>query len=547
MAGQGRYHLSDTPKISGFGTVVVDEASMLTEDMLGAIFDALRGVDRFILVGDPGQLPPIGAGRPFSDIIAQLRPPDHETKFPRVSPGYAELTTEIRQAGEDRPDLLLARWFGSASPTPSDDDIFSATADHHPRIRFVQWETPEDFHAKLTEVLHTELRLPDGDEMHGFNQSLGATRKGDYDYFNRSTAVKKVTAWQILSPVRGMPFGVENINRQIHERFRSNYMELASRTRYRKIPEPMGDERIVYGDKVINVRNHRRNSVYPNDEGALKYLANGEVGIAVGQWRTPKMKNAPRTLRVEFASQPGYTYDFSDRDFGAESEAMLELAYGLTVHKAQGSQFQITIVILPEGHPILTRELAYTALTRHEDRVVVMHQGPLSNLKNLSAPYASATAIRRTNLLADCNMVKVDIPQTARSVFLEAGLIHRSSSGLMVRSKSELLIAEAMLDADVDFEYEKPLTLGGVTRYPDFTIEDDITGRKIYWEHLGMLDEERYRIAWEKKLAWYRQHGVEPHGVDNHAAEVLVTTTDSSDQGLDMAKIKDLIKSVCAS
>ena len=543
----GRYHLSDTPKISGFGTVVVDEASMLTEDMLGAIFDALKGVERFVLVGDPGQLPPIGAGRPFFDIIAQLRPPDHETKFPRISPGYAELTTEIRQGGEDRPDLLLARWFGNATPTPSDDDIFSATVDHHPRIRFVQWETPEDFHTKLAEVLHTELRLSDGNEVHGFNESLGATRKGDYDYFNRSTAVKKVTAWQILSPLRGMPFGVENINRQIHERFRSVYLELASRTRYRKLPEPMGDERIVYGDKVINVRNHRRNSVYPDNDGALKYLANGEVGIAVGQWRTSRMKTAPWTLRVEFASQPGYTYDFSARDFGAESEATLELAYGLTVHKAQGSQFQITIVVLPEGHPILTRELAYTALTRHEERVVVMHQGPLSNLKNLSAPYASATASRRTNLLADCNMVKVDIPQTARSVFLEAGLIHRTSGGQMVRSKSELLIAEAMLDEDVDFEYEKPLTLGGVTRYPDFTIEDDISGRKIYWEHLGMLDEERYRIGWEKKLAWYRQHGIKPHDVDNHAAEVLVTTTDSSDQGLDMAKIKDLIKSVCAS
>lgn len=42
---------------------------MLTEDMLGALFDALQGVKRFIFVGDPAQLPPIGAGRPFVDVV----------------------------------------------------------------------------------------------------------------------------------------------------------------------------------------------------------------------------------------------------------------------------------------------------------------------------------------------------------------------------------------------------------------------------------------------------------------------------------------------
>ena len=51
----GRYHLSDKPKATGFGTVIVDEASMLTEDMLGALIDSLQGVQRLILVGDPSQ------------------------------------------------------------------------------------------------------------------------------------------------------------------------------------------------------------------------------------------------------------------------------------------------------------------------------------------------------------------------------------------------------------------------------------------------------------------------------------------------------------
>jgi ATP-dependent exoDNAse (exonuclease V) alpha subunit len=71
---------------------------MITEDMLGALFDALQGVKRFIFVGDPAQLPPIGAGRPFVDIIAKLLPQDYEDRFPRVASGYCELTIERRQA-----------------------------------------------------------------------------------------------------------------------------------------------------------------------------------------------------------------------------------------------------------------------------------------------------------------------------------------------------------------------------------------------------------------------------------------------------------------
>lgn len=67
----------------------------------------------------------------------------------------------------------------------------------------------------------------------------------------------------------------------------------------------------------------------------------------------------------------------------------MELAYALTVHKAQGSQFKLVILVLPEGHPIMSRELVYTALSRHQDRVVVMHQGPRTMLKDFAAPFRS--------------------------------------------------------------------------------------------------------------------------------------------------------------
>ncbi len=542
----GRYHMSDRPKATGYGTVIVDEASMLTEDMLGALLDALQGVKRFILVGDPAQLPPIGAGRPFVDIIAELRPDDLEKHFPRVAKGYTELTIEHRQGGPERPDRRLAAWFSTTPPTPGEDDIFSTDEREGSTLCFVEWEKPEDFQSKLVDVLVQELKLADSKDQHGFNHALGSTSNNGYDYFNRSrnksdkgSAVRKVEKWQILSPLRGLPFGVDDINRQIHERFRADFMKLASGSQYRPIPKPLGVERIVYGDKVINLSNHRRDGkrVYPQD-GALGYLANGEIGVVVGQW-----KKWARILKVEFSSQVGHTYDFYGNDFREEGDAALELAYALTVHKAQGSQFGLVIIVLPEAHPILSRELIYTALTRHQDRVVVMHQRQRSRLKEFSAPHRSETARRRTNLLVDCRML--EFPQSQGSVFLQEGLIHRTSKGLAVRSKSELLIAEALESAGVYFRYEKPLTLGGQTRYPDFTIEDDISGRTVYWEHLGMLDRADYRHAWERKLAWYRANGVLPVDEDSDGEAILVQTTDSTESGFDMSSVKGLIADVC--
>ncbi|WP_405474917.1 AAA family ATPase [Streptomyces sp. NBC_00009] len=91
------------------GTVVVDEASMLTEDMLAALLDSTDITHRLVLVGDPRQLPPIGAGRPFVDL-EQSRRPD-TPPWPRVAPGWAELTILRRQQGHARDDLALAVLF----------------------------------------------------------------------------------------------------------------------------------------------------------------------------------------------------------------------------------------------------------------------------------------------------------------------------------------------------------------------------------------------------------------------------------------------------
>lgn len=114
-----------------------------------------------------------------------------------------------------------------------------------------------------------------------------------------------------------------------------------------------------------------------------------------------------------------------------------------------------------------------------------------------------------------------------------------------VRSKLGLPIADALLEARVPYEYENSLSMGGQTRYPDFTIEDKIPGRTVDWKHLRMLDRSDYCVSREKKLAWYRQNGVRPVEDPGDGRPTLVKTVDSPESGVDMAEVKRLIRDVC--
>src|SRR5262249_18259616 len=149
------------PRSSDHATVIIDECSMLTEEQLAAVLDALDGVQRLILVGDPRQLPPIGAGRPFLDIVRRLAPKDVERMFPKRGPGYGEITIVRRQAGAARDDMLLAQWFSGLPTDAGADEVWDRLADagggHH--IRFVRWSTPQELEQKLLEQLKDELPL----------------------------------------------------------------------------------------------------------------------------------------------------------------------------------------------------------------------------------------------------------------------------------------------------------------------------------------------------------------------------------------------------
>jgi hypothetical protein len=539
------------PRCGDYRTVIVDECSMLTEEQLAALIDSLTNVERLVLVGDPRQLPPIGAGRPFVDIVNELVPPNAEILFPRCGPGYAELTIPRRQRGEAREDALLVSHFSGRPLDPGADVVWDLLASEtSSRLRLVEWTHPQELHEKIVEELVRVLGLAGPEDELGFEESLGGARHGDIPwaffwskYGANPGAASRAEAWQVLSPVRAGLVGVDAVNRMIQERFRRQVRDLAQAEGWgRKVPRPVGPQTLLYGDKVINVLNQRRHDVWPAPDGEA-YLANGDIGILVGQYKTQRFRGLPWKLEVEFAGQLGHKFGFYPSEFGDEGKNPLELAYCLTVHKTQGSEFGVTLVVLTNPCWLLSRELLYTALTRHQERLVILHQGPLAEYRRYSGDEHSDIARRMTNLFAE--PLPREVTVGARPRFLEDGLIHRTERGDLVRSKSELIIADKLFARDIDYAYEQPLVLpDGRVRYPDFTFTDHARGVAFYWEHLGLLDDPGYRARWDRKRAEYIAARILPWQDGGGETGTLIETRDEPGGALDAEAIARVIQEV---
>ena len=163
----------------------------------------------------------------------------------------------------------------------------------------------------------------------------------------------------------------------------------------------------------------------------------------------------------------------------------LDLAYALTVHKTQGSEFGTTFVVLKEPCWLMSRELLYTALTRHRNRLIILYNGELTELQKYASDEYSEIARRLTNIFSDPTPIPYEI--NGRKSILEKQLINLTDGGKFVRTKSELLIANELHNRDIEFEYEEPLKLkNGLICFPKFTINDPDTGRNYYWEHLNI-------------------------------------------------------------
>ena len=114
-------------------------------------------------------------------------------------------------------------------------------------------------------------------------------------------------------------------------------------------------------------------------------------------------------------------------------------------------------------------------------------------------------------------------------------LVHKSSSGNLLRSKSESIIDMLLYTHKIPFRYECALSLGETTIFPDFTIRHPKTGTTYYWEHFGLMDNPTYSQNAFAKLQLYATHGILP-------SIHLITTYETKEHPLSFDTAETIIK-----
>ena len=252
-------------------------------------------------------------------------------------------------------------------------------------VRF--WTTTEELHQALQAAFREHLDITDTEDLEGFNRSLLMEPYKAGWVPNDPAGSER---WQVLSPVRRDVWGCDDLNKWIQSTWRSK--ALANGRKYRTA---LGPQEIIKHDKVILLRNGEREGYDRRTDAKFdSYLANGEVALV-------KTERGGWVKNLLFAGRPAeHTYGFKSWEFGDGENrgAIIELAYALTVHKAQGSEFGVVVVVLPQSR-MAYRELLYTALTRSRERLVLLVQGKsVADLIAMTKPSASETVRRNSNL-----------------------------------------------------------------------------------------------------------------------------------------------------
>ena len=277
-----------------FDTLIVDESSMIDINLFNDLVKMLPLGSQLILIGDVDQLPPVGAGQPFLDLI--------RSKKIVVS----RLSKQFRQ-GSDSVIPKVARAINKGELIEFSSDFSSSG------FSFVEVDKGQVVE-KIIEVV----------------DFFTGNKNGSID-FDKT---------QILSPMRRYSSGLINLNSIMQKKYNPNGEKVFSKME--------GEKEIKFcaGDKVICTQND-----YDID------VRNGDIGYVVNK--------VGKNIRVEF--------DGEMKLFHNNKIDYLDLAYAITVHKSQGSEYPNVVMPIVDDHRImLTRKLIYTAITRGKQNVCLI-------------------------------------------------------------------------------------------------------------------------------------------------------------------------------
>lgn len=184
---------------------------------------------------------------------------------------------------------------------------------------------------------------------------------------------------QVLAPLKAGVCGIDNLNRTLQQ--------ILNPPAQRKMEVVVGSTVFREGDKVMQTSNdynliwHKRNG-FVEEEG--EGVFNGDIGQIEGI----DFQTGETTVMFE----DGRRCTYSRADVGE-----LSLAYAITIHKSQGSEFDVVVIPIIAGTSlILTRNLIYTAVTRAKKMVVLVGEK-----KNLKRMVSNAYTVKRFTLLTD--------------------------------------------------------------------------------------------------------------------------------------------------
>lgn len=377
----GRFNKNEeNPLATDF--LIVDECSMLDINLTASLLKAVPGESQLLFIGDADQLPSVGAGNVLRDMIASNRVPcfkltrifrqERESLIIRyahqINSGempFIDSPFKRPEIWQEKRDCLfldsdeatqaqlnfvdrVKRFFAiRTSELEEAADGAGSLYEFRTREPVIPYETelviPEKFsHVNLEAVNRAESRseellavLKKVHPWSSLHYGLAATdivRKLSLEwipkYFGADCEI------QILSPMTRGSLGTLNLNRMIQE--------AANPAAEGKRQLKVGERFFRAGDRVIHRRNNYELGVYNGDIGVIRDIDNEEL-----------------TLTVIF--QPDNREVLYQRDAIME----LDLAYAITIHKSQGSEFEAVILpVLTQHFKMLFRNLIYTGLTR---------------------------------------------------------------------------------------------------------------------------------------------------------------------------------------
>jgi exodeoxyribonuclease V alpha subunit len=336
-----------------YRVVVVDEASMIDLAMMDRLLMALSPDARLVLLGDADQLPSVEAGAVFRDLCAGL--------------GAVRLTVNLRVAREPSAQRIVAAAQAVNAGVLEDGfDGRSTAVPTRGSVQELRFEGVEHLAAPWSSVGEAvldawwRLRIASLDRFaerasRAFRATGGAIEGADADELSALFDLYAGSRVLCATRVSGFPASVEAVNDRMLARLTGGR---ARASRWRRAM------RLAAGAPVVVERNDYERQLYNGDSGVVVRADPGDASPLLAVFR-----RAARATGLGEASFEALPLD----SLGDASPA-----FAMTVHKAQGSEFDHVLVVLPEEDlPLLTRELVYTAVTRARRSVLLVGEREL--------------------------------------------------------------------------------------------------------------------------------------------------------------------------